>query len=271
MSEWIAVSRAAHADKYWRPRSGFGFARSHQLVPFIIAELAKLLPHYALGFVQNNEGEYQAVAMLGLGGEQNLFVNDELQWLCSYVPADLRAFPFALLDDDNGNKIFSIRTDHLSESREQPRLFNGEGELDSSAAAVFEFLSQRETGRHITLLACAELSEAGLIEPWPISIAREGNREALKINGLHRINEEALNKLDSPRLEKLRDSGALALAYGQLFSAPQVQQLAQRAETLAKTKQKTVDAGLDKLLGGDDAGSLNFDSLASAMENNSNK
>ena len=125
-------------------------------------------------------------------------------------------------------------------------------------------MTQCEQNRQLTDTAAAALATAGIIEPWPISIGRGEGQEPLKINGMHRINEEALNKLDAEALSGLRASGALVLAYAQLFSIAQMDQLTNRAEYLARAKeQASPSAGLSGLFSNEDSGSLNFDAFDS--------
>lgn len=262
MSSWIAVSRTEHANKHWRPRSGYEFAAAEQAVSVVVAELSKLLPHYAMGFLQAEDGTYQLIALLGLGSGQNLYVTDNHQWLCSYVPAAMRVFPFALHNDSQGNRVFCVYDTHLSDDDSLPRLVNADGELDKLVAKSLDFITHCEQNRLVTTTACAALASAGVIEPWPVSINLQHSQEPLQINGLCRINEEALGKLDADVFVGLRTSGALVVAYAQLFSIAQLEQLTQRAEYLVKEKLKMAPAeGLDTLFSGDDAGSLNFDSL----------
>lgn len=262
MTTWTAVSRNEHSSSHWKPRHGFEFFAEKQVVPIMLAELSKLLPHYAMGFVKNDDDEYEAIALIGLGGERNLYINKDSQWLCSYVPAHLRGYPFALLNDTSGEKILCIEGSHLSDNETLPRLFREEGELYSRVSEILGFLKQCELNRQQTEVAVAALASAGLIESWPLSIGRGEGEEPLTVNGLHRINEKELNLLDADRLAELRKTGALALAYAQLFSIAQIDQLTLRAEHLAKASKTALSSkGLDNLFSSEDYGSLNFDAF----------
>ena len=277
MHSWTAVSRTEHANCHWQPRQGFEFAAEKQVVPVMLAELTKLLPHYVLGFVKNENEAYQAVALIGLGGERNLYITASFKWLCSYVPAMLRAYPFALIKDANqkdGNEQAILCIDELCITDDEacPRLFKDDGELEDKVAEVLNFTTKCEQNRQVTTAASADLTEAGVIESWPISLERDDGEEPLKVNGLHRINETALNALNADELANLRDSGALALAYAQLFSMGQLEQLTQRAEYHARAaKQAEPPAGLRGLFSTEDSGSLNFDAFESSNDDTENK
>ena len=215
MNSWAAISRTEHAQSHWRPRKDFEFTAAQQIVPVIITELTKLLPHYVLGFVQTENDAYQAVALVGLGGERNLYISADSKWLCSYVPAALRAYPFALHKntnekETNENAILCIDELFINDDEAFPRLFKDDGELEDKAAEVLDFVTQCEQNRQLTDTAAAALATAGIIEPWPISIGRGEGQEPLKINGMHRINEEALNKLDAEALSGLDFGGISA-------------------------------------------------------------
>lgn len=265
MHSWTALSREDHAKSHWRPRSGFTFAAQQQIVPVILAELAKMLPHYPLGFVKNESDTYQAVALVGLGGERNLYVDDGSKWLCSYVPAILRSYPFALQKDSAENAVLCIDRDFICDDAAFPRLFEDNGELEVKTSEVLQFVSQCEQNRQLTNTASDALATAGVIEPWPISVERGENEPPLKINGMHRVNEEALNKLDAEALGGLRTSGALALAYAQMYSTAQIEQLTKRAEYLAQVdQQSSPPEGLSDLFSNEDSGSLNFDAFNTA-------
>ena len=131
-----------------------------------------------------------------------------------------------------------------------------------------------EQQRIATARACAALAKQELIEPWPVTLANNETVESVgkkTVQGLYRINESVLNALNGDALAELRKSGALALAYAQLLSITQLQQLPKRAQWQAKLKahaaqvkgtaaQRSGGSGLTELFSESD-GSLNFDDL----------
>ncbi|MEX0739202.1 MAG: SapC family protein [Pseudohongiella sp.] len=272
MISWIPLSRTDHADKHWRPRKGYEFAATQQVVSIILAELAKVMPHYATGFVEADDGAFQFVALVGMGGERNLYVTGDSQWLCSYVPASLRAYPFAVLNDPKGNKIFCLDEDYISDDDMHPRLFQEDGELEKTAADTLDFISHCERNRLLTLKATSALVDADLLEPWPISISSGEGQESLTINGMYRVNEKKMNSQSPERMAALRDVGALPLAYAQIFSMSQLEQLTHRADHLAKEKlNNTPTSGMDNLFSNEDSGSLNFDAFESSNDDTDSK
>lgn len=258
MPEWIAVSRSQHADHYYLPREGYHFAAHQPVATILLAELAKLLPHHPLGFIKQGEA-YQPVALLSLDGQANLYVAPSGKWLGSYVPASLRGYPFTLANTDDGQKALCLNQAHFSSNQGQP-LFDDEGHLAASVQQALGFLRQCDTNRHTTMASTKALAKAGVIEPWPLQIERGEGQEPLKVGGLYRINEKALNALDADAYATLR-GGPMALVHAQLFSLSQLDQLTERAKFHAQQKgTANLPESLDELFGDDDDLTFDFDS-----------
>ena len=258
MPNWIAISPSQHAGKHFLPRQGYSFAADQQAVPIILAELSKLIPHYALGFIQQ-DNTYKPVVLTGLGGGQNLYVNHDGKWLATYVPAFLRSHPFRLLTTGTKQQVLCIQEDHLvDESQGQP-LFDQEGNLTKPVQDTLNFLNECEKNRRVTQTASIALDKAGVIEKWPLQVKQAEGQEPVPVDGLHRISEKILNELDAETFAGLRSHGALALAYAQLFSMNQIDQLAERAKYHARQQPKQEEPDIEKLFGNDDI--LSFDNI----------
>ena len=113
----------------------------------------------------------------------------------------------------------------------------------------------------MTAASTQKLHEAGVIEPWPLTLERGEGQEPLKVNGLYRVNEKALNSLDAEAYATLR-GGPMALAHAQLFSMSQLSQLSERAKFHAQHATQEVPENLDSVFDGgdDDELTLDFDS-----------
>lgn len=257
MPQWIALSYSQHADSHYLPREGYHFAAYQAVASILIVELPKLLPHYPLGFIQQGE-DYQAVAVLSLDGQRNLYVAPNGKWIGSYVPASLRGYPFALANNEQGGKVLAIEADSLTEQEVEP-LFNDAGEPAETVASTLDFLKQCEQNRQLTQQAVNALQEASVIEPWPLQLGRGEGQEPLKVQGLYRVSEQALNVLDAEAYAKLQGA-PMALAHAQLFSTHNLHHLTERARLLAEAEQPAapVPENLDSLFGGDDD-DLTFD------------
>ncbi|GAB2795170.1 SapC family protein [Halomonas shantousis] len=256
MASFVPVSRERHAQQHWLPQRGYEFAAHQAVVPIVFAELSQTIKHFPLGFVQQGE-HYQLVALTGLSNERNLYVNHDGRWLAGYVPAALRGHPFALGQGENDQWVLCVNESMTLEAADQGEaFFDDQGEPARRVRETFEFLQQRERNRRLTDQACRLLGELGVVEPWPLKV--ETDDKPLTLNGLHRINETALNALEGDAFLQLRRAGALPLAYAQLLSMQQLSQLTERARYLAnQTPMQNEDFSFGE---GDDELRFDFDS-----------
>jgi hypothetical protein len=269
MTNYVVLSLTDHVTAHWLPRSGYSFAKEQQVTPVLLAELGKLLPQYAMGFLKT-EDNFQAVALTGLGDGRNVYLGADGLWLSAYVPATLRGYPFALMDRGNGEKVLCIEETHLLENQKPEHLnglslFDEKTELTAAAAELLNLLNQCEHNRALTDTACQKLADAGLMEPWVIQLNRGEENVPTEIGGVYRINEELLNTLDAQVFADLREGGALSLAYAQLFSMSQIQQLNLRDKYQDQQIKSAPPNEMSGML--EDGGVLNFDSFTSGASN----
>jgi len=257
----VALSKSKHAKSHFKPRQGYSFSADQHVIPVLLAELSKLIPHYIMGFIRQNDG-FLLVALVGLGENRHAYLNPDGKWLCSYVPAYLRSYPFALAADGN-NRILCIDDNHLTDNAAGKPLFDAEGRLTDGAAQALDFLQQCEQNRMHTLAAVAALAQTELLTPWELVIPNsEENKDPIKLEGFYRIDEPAMmTKIEPEIFANLRKTGAIALAYAQLFSMAQVNQVTDRLRHLSGQKPRIQDldtADIEKLFGGGDTLKFNF-------------
>ena len=163
--------------------------------------------------------------MLSLKPGRNMMVSPDGRWLGAYVPAYLRSYPFRLLPQQGTDQlVLCIDTDSglVVEGDAAGEDFVGpDGNISPALKKALDFLNELERSRRATDVAVAALAEAGVIQPWPITLKAEQGERA--ITGLYRIDEVALNALADDVFLKLRKtSGALPIAYAQLLSTGQL-------------------------------------------------
>ena len=142
----------------------------------------------------------------------------------------MRSYPFSLIrtyngegsvlgiDEDSGLVVDNGEGDSLEE------FFGADGTLAPTTKAIAELLYFAERDQVATAGAVSALADAGLIKPWPLTM-QVGDQQ-ISVNGLHSVNEAALNALDDATFLKLRKASSMVVAYGQLLSMVQVQGLA---------------------------------------------
>lgn len=228
MGNIVPVKR--HAGKAWQRPTGFAFAANLAVAPLGGWEFSHAIATMPIGFMERSPGSYLPVALMALSMGSNVFVGPGGQWMGGYVPAVLRTYPFSLvhvggngqgelgIDEDSG----VIVGDSGGEGVE--KLFEADGTLAPTLKAIMEMLHLIESDQAKTDAAVSALAEAGLIKPWPVKV-QVGNQE-LSVDGLHCIDEAALNAIDDATFLKLRKVSSLVIAYAQLLSMVQVQGLA---------------------------------------------
>lgn len=258
MTSWIALSPTQHQHANFLPRTDFYFCAERLAIPVLLPELMQLLPHMALG-VQVGEQNCMPVGFLALTPRQPLYVGEDGSWELPYVPAMLRAHPFAVKTTKEGQQALCLDEDHLSHDEGTP-LFTTEGTLNDPVAKTFTFLEHCERGQHQARIAAKQLHAAGVLEQWPLTIkSAEGETSPFPLPGLHRVNEAALNALDAETYHSLR-GGPMALAHAQLFSMAQLGQLARRAAEYSATPSSSAPKDPNRLLWEDDDLLIKFDS-----------
>ena len=258
----VPLDRERHAGKGWRPSQGYAFAATQALVPLTSAEFATAAVAMPIAFIEQS-GRYLPVAMMSLLEGRNFFVGPSGQWLGSYVPAVFRGYPFRLVHGKgNDQMILCIDEDSgwvvdATANADAARFFEADGSLSAATQATVNFLQQIEQSRLITDLAVAALSEAHVLQPWPL-ILKDGDQQ-MEVKGLHRIDEAALNALDDATFLKLRHASALSIAQGQLISMHTVgvfRQLQAIQQHLVQQKQRLPSTS--SILATDDGGIIRF-------------
>lgn len=259
MADWQPLSKTKYAEMHYRPRYDYAHARERSLVPAMLGELTRLIPHYMIAFMKE-KSVYRPMVVLAAPNQANLFLKANDQWAAPYVPASLRAYPFSLLHTKGGEgATLAVDTDSLRDEDRGERLFDDQGAMTEGVQRAFDFLSKMEGQRQRTEKAADLLQAAAVIEPWPLSLPI--NHENVTIKGLYRVDEQALNSLDATAYATLQGA-PMQLAYAQLYSMAQAEVLAQRAEQHAKMANAHTPDNLDAVFGEgeDDDFIFDFDS-----------
>ena len=205
------------------------------------------------------------VALQGLITGQNLFVAPDGRWLSSYVPAIYLCYPFRLARAENNDLVLCIDEDSglvtEAASGEGELFFDAENNPTETITGIINNLNKIEQDMISTQAICAALQKYELFEPWPIKIQSDDGVQ--NIEGLNRINEVKLNSLPGEALVELRNARALRLAYGQLLSMHNLQQLGKLASAHQQAaKQNSMQNGQSIDFGVlEDSGSISFDNL----------
>ena len=217
--KYAVLSREAHGGKRVLPLSSFAFARTWSLAPLCGAELAKAALEFPIGFAVE-AGAVVPVALLFPEPGNNAYLNAQGQWLCEYVPAVFRAYPFALATVEGGSDRVIVVDEEaavLSDSEGEP-LFTEAGEPASALLNVRNFFLELERSRQATLVACAALAKYQLLTQWPLKIEKAPGEVTAAGHTLLRLDETAFNALSPEAVAELWQAGAFPVAYTHLLS-----------------------------------------------------
>jgi len=269
---YIPVSPVTHRAAGWARTSRYFFAARDVVVPVVMAELSHLLTSMPLAFVhKSDEAPFQLVAVQSLQSGLNVYVAPDGRWLGQYVPAFYRSYPFRMMPIE-GSERNALCVDPSEESgftpaagEGQKRLFEHDGELTEDLSSVRTFLEALEKNRRTTSARVAELAEHEVIVPWALHLSQgekdqSADPSAQPVRGLHRIDEAKLKQLPAEALQVLTQSGALSLAYAQLFSEQRMTHLSRRYQLHSEWQRHvSANSAMASLFAEDDEDTLSFD------------
>ena len=222
----VALNSKRHAALRVRPQTGFDFARSVHLSALMQTELVRAAATYPIVFVEDRDIDgFRPMALLGLRDGENVFVDTDGTWLASYIPAVIRAYPFALARAAEPGQ-FAVCIDAASELvslTEGARLFEASGAPTPALDEARAWLQQIREMQIRTDAFCRALAARNLFTPFAVR-ARRGD-ETLEVNGCYVINEERLDGLPDAKLFELRHEGWLSSIYAHLVSLQQLERL----------------------------------------------
>lgn len=225
-SEFVFLNNIDHAQLKLKAVNGYSFAKDSHLVSLVLHEFPKASANYPIVFVKKqNTDKFMPMALLGLEPENNLFVNDQFNWLPGvYIPAAFRRYPFALgqTNDNSMALCFDVKSDFLTVDA-GVALFNSEGQPTDELVKVKNFVYEIYKSELLAQNFCDKLAELDLLVPNGFKV--QGPDGIKHYDGSFVIDEKKLASLDAEGFLSLRDSGYLVPIYAHLFSLLQVEKL----------------------------------------------
>lgn len=244
------INKATDLKHGYAPRHGFEFTKTDLAVPIVATEITNVLPFFPIAFAQVQQGVWELVALLSLEQGRNLCVSDDGKWRLPYIPERYRVAPFSNVKAKVNDEIhfalsFNTRTGLYREAPDvekgEQRFFNDDGELTNEVKQRVEFLNRHSRTHNTTVNIVKALADEKVLVGWNVSKTIDIDEDK-QLKGFYRIDEAALNKLDSDALMRLHKLNALPIVYAQLLSIQRVEIL---KTIYQQTQQNTeVDADL---------------------------
>lgn len=219
----VTLDRQAHAGLGLVTASDHRWTAALTAAAIGLVEFSRAALDYPLAFVRRGE-RYEAVAVLGLRAGENLFVDESGHWRPgAYVPAGIRLHPFCLAEIAGSSgaaprTLVAIQADRLSRGGSaSPPLFDASGEPTAHWAPWQKLLDAAEQSRRATQAWCEALRALDLLVPFD-TLARPRSGEPMRVSGLHRIDENRLNRLPPETLQDWQTRHWLRAAHAQLIS-----------------------------------------------------
>jgi hypothetical protein len=222
----VTLDFARHAGLRVRPVHHYAHARDLQMTIVMQAEIRRASAIYPIVFVEDRETDgFRPVALFGLASGRNTFVNEEGQWAASYIPAVIRAYPFALARGDRADR-FVVCIDEASpwlDDQDGAVLFHPDGRATDSLEEVKAFLARLRQMQAATEVFTRALAERNLLTP--LSVRAADGDMPLALDACFVVNEERLDGLPLERFAELRERGWLPAIYAHLVSLLQLERL----------------------------------------------
>lgn len=213
------LNKSRHADLgLVRHPHPYAFAARTNAVPVNTAEFNLVQKFYPIVFTPN--APHQAIAVLGISNDQNLFVDDDGAWSTGhYVPAYIRRFPFIFAQSPEEKNQFVLCVEVESElvSAKPDMPFFENGELTDTAKRALEFCKTFHEQALATTPFLEALQELDLLKEQSLTVRGQDGTER-KLGTFHAVDEEKLNAFDDEQFLELRRRKVLPLIYLHLAS-----------------------------------------------------
>lgn len=229
MTKRVLLNNIDHADLKAILGHGARYGDNINLALLLPTEFEEAQREYPILLRKDASGDYQAVALLGLDRDENLFLDGEI-WRARYVPAVQQRGAFSIAMQDPGD--WSDPTPMIHVDLDHPRIASGEGEplfLPAGGNAPYlqhmiQVLGTIYDGLEVAPQMYAAFDALELIAPVDINIALDGGA-SYDLPDFYTIDADRLAAVTGIDLERMHRAGLLAAAQWIISSLGNVQHL----------------------------------------------
>jgi hypothetical protein len=230
MTNKVLLNNVDHQDLRVVPRHGAAHGDSVNQMLVLPTEFEAVQREYPIFFRRDDQGEFQAVVLLGLDRDENLFLSADGGWEGRHVPALAARGPFSIglqrsAESDPGEPMIHIDLDdpRVGTKVGEP-LFLPQGGHSPYLLRIVERLGDIFDGIALARSMFSAWEAAGLIEPVKVEI-QLGETESYDLQDYYSIAPERLAALDGETLVSLNQAGHLRAAFLTLASQANVERL----------------------------------------------
>ncbi len=216
------------------------FLRQSNAVPLSFTEFQLAMRAYPIVFATGDQGKtFAAVAVVGFGAAENLFVDQGAWETGLYIPAYARRYPFCMArvpaPQGDTTHVICVERDALDE-RSGEAMFDAAGAPSERWRGIERLLSEYEGDLARTREMCSILADYGLLETFTLqaNLAKDKGGGAMHLTGMQRVSEKNLENLNAAQLKNLVRKGILGRIYLHLLSLENFSRLLERKAAGAK-------------------------------------
>ncbi|TDM08914.1 MAG: peptidase [Ideonella sp. MAG2] len=230
MTQHVLLNNVDHHDLRVITRRDAALGDAVMLAHTFPAEFRALQAHYPIVYQKTADGlSFQAVALLGLQPEQNLYLGPS-GWEAAYIPLALQRQPFLIGRDGYSLQVHvDLDSPRLSrgEAGEGEPLFLPQGGSTAYLQRISDILGAIHHGvQHADELLRALLAH-DLLEPFVLE-SQDSHGQTHQLSGFYTLHEERLAALQADSLAELHAPGHLQAIYMMLASQSQFAALIDR-------------------------------------------
>ena len=240
----VPVSVARHRDLSV-DRVKYEFAASVNSVPLTAVEIPRAAREYTIVFA--GEDEVTPIAVVGVEGNENVYVSEDGTWNADYVPAFVRRYPFVFALSEDGKQL-TLCVDEswggCNNEGKGERLFDEKGERTPYLTEMLSFLEKYQAHFNRTQAYCKKLKELDLLEPMKADFTLpDGTKKSLV--GFKVVNRDKLKALAADKLSELAQSDELELTYNHLLSMNNFALMLNRVQRPVASESSAAESSAD--------------------------
>lgn len=215
----VPVSSGRHGNWSVEVGGDYAFSRNVNSVPLMAVEFPSAVAEYPIVFAGTGDIVMPAV-ILGMRGDENLYLTPQGGWQAKYIPAFVRRYPFVFSSPDEG-KTFTLCIDEafpgFNQQGRGERLFTADRKPTPYVENVLKFLQQYQVEFRRTQGFCKKLKDLNLLEPMQAQVNLDSG-ERMFLTGFSAVDRGRLKTLSAEVLAELAKSDELELIYAHLSS-----------------------------------------------------
>ena len=225
----VPLDSAKHKELFIQVDQNYPHIADKNMVPLVASEFLSASTNFPIVFVKQQEtGQFKAVALFGFSTGENLVFNNG-KVFTNYIPVNIRRYPFAVggesAQDSNLVLCLDENSSLLNKSK-GVRIFNDDGSPSEATEQVNQLMSDLLAKEEATDHFLAFLMEHNLLHASELSV-NLGDEGKQKLNGIYKVDEEALNNLSDEVVLTLYQRKYFPAIYAHLASLSQINRLLQ--------------------------------------------